>query len=165
MTDDPSDNGSGVPPSQDGTREASPSTSEPIHTVDVQPFPRRVIPGRNGGRLTPFPKGHVANPEGGRKRKEIHAAYARLGQMTVAELEHLDTTTLTVFEMAAYRELERTLIASAMVGHLAMIEVSDRIDGKVAQKIYASQGTAEELDNLSDEELQERVKELRKRNQ
>lgn len=114
----------------------------------------------------PFPKGFRANPSGGRKQKEIHAAYTKLGQLTVAELERVDTTRLTVFEMAAYRQLQRTLIEGGnMVAHAAMVEVSDRVDGKVAQKIYASQGISEELDEMSNEELEERVKQLREKNQ
>jgi hypothetical protein len=180
MTDAPDD---GKNPPSDGRREPFETPSEAPATVEVKLLhsgPKadlKILPtpdgslrlaGPRGGSLTPFRKGQVANPGGGRKQKEIHAAYARFGSMSVAEFEAIDLPSLTVFEMAAYREINRSLYSGtgkmAMTAHAAMVELSDRTDGKVAQKIYASQGISEELDELSDDELKERVKQLREKN-
>ncbi|HQQ75748.1 MAG TPA: DUF5681 domain-containing protein [Thermoanaerobaculia bacterium] len=85
-------------------------------------------------RGRPFPKGASPNPGGKPKQKPITEAYRRLVESSAEALEKLDKKNLTGADVVALAIFRQAAKGNA----LAAREMTDRLEGKVAQPVDAN---------------------------
>jgi hypothetical protein len=102
--------------------------------------------------LKPWPKGVSGNPGGRPKKKLISDELGRLLQE-----EALDGTGKTWAAVIA-----ESLLKEAAKGNVrAISELANRVEGKPLQAVELGMNSSSEIDTMTDEELKQRLAELR----
>ena len=111
------------------------------------------IEGRNGGKLNPSEKGDAAKPGAGRPVGSI-SAKTRLKKLLASSIKRKNELTGSEEKKTIGDFLDIALVVKALGGDVAAYrEITDRVDGKVDQKVITEDVSKPKVSQMNEKHL------------